>query len=179
MTMHRLPFAALLLLAASCTTPTAGKGKQEAGASASQDDFARQQAIWAATKIGLSTGEAHNLVPAETEMAKAAVEMRREDIDKCFESAVTLHGCRTHGIEQFCDFMLMIATDGSVREALIRAGKNELPRQCDAAVTCVRELLGQIQIQGLQRFDHGARQLMMTVSVTTPDEELLGMADGG
>jgi hypothetical protein len=178
MTKRVLPFIVALLPAVGCTTPTAGKPKQEAGAESDPAEQARIQKIWKGTTVGVGIGEAHNLVPAETEMVKAAVEMQKGKIKKCFEQPVLRRGCRTGGIPSQFDAMLMILSDGSIRDTRIVPNKNDLPKECYDAVSCTQDVLNQTQVQGLQRFE-GARQVYMTVTVKTPDETMLDVVDGG
>ena len=178
MTMRILPFALVSFLAAACTTPTAGQAKKEAGSASDPAEQARIQTIWKGTTVGVGIGEAHNLVPAETEMVKAAVEMQKGKIKKCFEQPVLRRGCRTGGIPSQFDAMLMILSDGAIRDTRIVPNKNDLPKECYDAVSCIQDVLNQIQVQGLQRFE-GARQAYMTVTVQTPDETMLDVVDGG
>jgi hypothetical protein len=177
MMKHVLVFTAALLLAVGCTTPIAGKSKQEAGSASDPAEQARIRKIWMGTTVGVGVGEAHNLVPAETEMVKAAVEMQKNKIKKCFEQPVLRRGCRTDGIPSQFDAMLMIVSDGSVRDTRIVPNKNDLPKECYDAVSCIQDVLGHIQVQGIQRFE-GARQVYMTVTVKTPDETTLDLVDG-
>jgi len=109
---------------------------------------------------------------------KAAVDLKKPELRKCFEQPVRERGCRSGGIPKAFDAMLMITEDGSVRELRIVPGKQDLPRACDDAVRCVADLFTGLQIQGLERF-LGARQAYMTITLLTPDEaELRGGADG-
>ena len=94
----------LLVLASmilgACTTPTAGQAKKEAGSASDPAEQARIQKIWKGTTVGVGIGEAHNLVPAETEMVKAAVEMQKSKIKKCFEQPVLRRGCSCRTAQQ-------------------------------------------------------------------------------
>ncbi|MBI5499635.1 MAG: hypothetical protein HY907_05300 [Deltaproteobacteria bacterium] len=170
--------AVAVLLSAACTTPTAGNVKKEGGTSSDPAAQERLKALWAATTVGVGIGEAHNLVPQETEMVKAAVEMRKRQIKECFEQPVLKRGCRTGGLPAQFDAMLMITSEGFIRDTRIVPNKNDLPKECYDGVNCVQDELNRIQVIGLQRFQ-GARQAYMTVTLQTPDEAALGAADAG
>ena len=178
MTM-RIPFLAVAaLLSLACSTPLAGNVKKEAGTSADSAGQERLQALWTATTVGVGTGDAHNLVPQEVAMVKTAVEMQKREIKECFEQPVLKRGCRTGGVPSQFDLMLMITSEGLVREALIAENKTDLPKECYDGVNCVQDVLTRIQVQGIQRFQ-GTRQLYMTVTLQTPDETTLGTQDAG
>jgi hypothetical protein len=164
--------------AAGCTTPTAGKSTSDTAGSAGGIDPAVER-LWKESRVSAAIGEVHNIKPEETPLVKAAVDLKKPELRKCFEQPVRERGCRSGGIPKAFDAMLMITEDGSVRELRIVPGKQDLPRACDDAVRCVSDLFTGLQIQGLERF-LGARQAYMTITLLTPDETGLGnSADGG
>ncbi len=177
---HKLPFLATCLLSAvavlGCTTPTAGREPREAGAAADGSDERKLQALWKGTKVGVGIGEVHNLLSEESGMVKAAVDAKKSEIKKCFEEVVLKRGCRTNGIPAAFDAMLMIDTEGFVRETRIVPNKNDLPRECHDAVLCVQDVFATVQVQGLTRFQ-GRRHAYMTISLVTPEEGTLGAAE--
>jgi len=156
----------------ACTTPVAGRSPSEAGPAADTGDQERLQALWKNTNVSAGIGECHNLLPEETAMVKSAVDSKRAEIKQCFEDVVLKRGCRTGGIPASFDAMLMIDKDGNVRDTRIVPNKNDLARECHDAVSCVQDVLGQVQVQGLTRFE-GARQAYMTVTLVTPSEEAI------
>jgi len=166
------------LPAAGCKQPLAGPPRPDAAADAPSGDEARIAALWEKSRVRVGVGDTHNLLPQESGMVKAAADARRREVRKCFENVVLQRGCRTNGIPAAFDAMLMIQTDGTVREMRIVPNKNDLPRECHDAVGCVQDVFGTMQIQGLTRFE-GARQAYMTVTLVTPDETALDAADGG
>lgn len=169
---------AAVVVAAGCTTPTAGKSTPDTAGSAGGIDPA-VEALWKESRVSAAVGEVHNIKPEETPLVKAAVDLKKPELRKCFEQPVRERGCRSGGIPKAFDAMLMITEDGTVRELRIVPGKQDLPRACDDAVRCVADLFTGLQIQGLERF-LGARQAYMTITLLTPDEgELRGATDGG
>lgn len=170
-----LAFAALAA-AAGCTTPTAGKSQPDtAGNSAGGIDPLIEQ-LWKESRVSAGVGETHNIKPDETPMVKAAIDLKKPELRKCFEQPVLERGCRTGGLPKAFDAMLMIIEDGTVRELRIVPGKQDLPRACDDAVRCVSDLFTGLQVQGLERFV-GARQAYMTVTLLTPSEADLAAAN--
>ena len=159
-----------------CTTPTAGRGPSEAGTAQDAGDMQKLQALWKGTKVAVGVGELHNLLSEEGDMVKAAVDYRKAELKKCFEEVVLRRGCRTNGIPAAFDAMLMIDTEGFIRETRIVPNKNDLPRECHDAVLCVQDVFGTVQVQGLTRF-LGRRQAYTTISLVTPDETTLGTTD--
>ena len=75
----------------------------------------------------------------------------------------------TGGIPASFDAMLMITTDGGVRDTRIVPNKNDLAKECYDAVRCVQDVFATVTVQGLTRFQ-GARQAYMTVTLLTPDD---------
>ncbi|NMC71246.1 MAG: hypothetical protein GYA57_14440 [Myxococcales bacterium] len=162
--------------AAGCTTPTAGKSTSDTAGSDGGVDPAVEK-LWQESRISAAVGEVHNIKPEETPLVKAAVDLKKPELRRCFEQPVRERGCRSGGIPKAFDAMLMIAEDGSVRELRIVPGKQDLPRACDDAVRCVADLFTGLQIQGLERF-LGARQAYMTITLLTPDEAGIGGGPG-
>jgi hypothetical protein len=178
MTMRNTVLAVVGLLLGACTTPTAGNAPAEAGPAQDPAKAALAKKVWHESKVSAGVGEAHNMLPQETSMVKAAVDAKRTELRKCFEEPVLQRGCRTAGIPASFDAMLMIATDGSVRDTRIVPNKNDLAKECYDAVRCVQDVFATVTVQGLTRFE-GTRQVYMTVTLLTPDESTLVAADGG
>jgi hypothetical protein len=183
MTMRNVHWIAttvlLTLTGFACSTPTAGRGPTDAGTAPDVAAERLIQAIWKGTQVAVGVGDVHNLLPEETAMVKAAANAKQSELRKCFEEVVRKRGCRTNGIPAPFDAMLMIDSDGFIRETRIVPDKNNMPRECHDAVSCVQDVFGTVQVQGLTRFQ-GRRQAYTTVTLLTPDESTLGAtADGG
>jgi hypothetical protein len=178
MTIRNVVLAAAGLLLAACTTPTAGNAPAEAGPALDPAKAALAKRLWRESRVSAGVGEAHNLLPEEKSMVKAAVDAKRTELRKCFEEPVLVRGCRTGGIPASFDAMLMITTDGAVRDTRIVPNKNDLAKECYDAVRCVQDVFATVTVEGLTRFQ-GARQAYMTVTLLTPDESTLVAADGG
>jgi hypothetical protein len=179
--MRKLRWLAICILPAiaalGCTPPpTGGRAPSEAGSARDAGDDLKLQALWKGTKVVVGIGEVHNLLAEESGMVKAAVDYKKAEIKKCFEEVVLKRGCRTNGIPAAFDAMLMIDTEGFIRETRIVPNKNDLPHECHDAVLCVQDVFATVQVQGLTRFQ-GRRQVYTTISLVTPDESTLGTAD--
>ncbi len=143
-----------------------------------EDGAAAQHAktLWKGTRVMAGVGDVHNILPEEKGIVRALVAGRVGDMRKCFEEPVRRRGCRTNGLPASFDAMLMIADDGAVREVRIVPNRNDMPRECHGAVSCVQDAFAGVRADGFSRF-RGARQAYMTVTVVVPDEADLD-ADG-
>ena len=67
--------------------------------------------------------------------------------------------------------------EGAVAAVRLVPDKNNLPRECHAAVSCIQDTLTGLQVPDLTGFQ-GTRQAYMTVTLLVPDEAEL-RADAG